>query len=73
MKSLIQIQNIENLGLILYYDNPDYYHLEEDDQRNALMCELNSYGFEFDINTLGVDKLKSFVHKKQMFSKNQNL
>ncbi len=72
MKSRIQLQEIENLGLLLYYDNPDYYHLEEDAQKFALICELNSYGFNFDENVLGVDKLKTFVHKKLMFSKNQN-
>ena len=72
MKSRIQLQEIENLGLLLYYDNPDYYHLEEKEQRLALIRELNSYGFKFDENGLGVDKLKTFVHKKLMFSKNQN-
>ena len=72
MKSRIQLQDIDGVGLLLYYDNPDYYHLEEDEQRLALIRELNSYGFDFDENALGFDKLKTFVHKKPMFSKNQN-
>ena len=72
MKSRIQLQEIEGVGLLLYYDNPDYYHLDEEEQRLALIRELNTYGFNFDESVLGVDKLKTFVHKKLMFSKNQN-
>ena len=72
MKSRIQLQKIKNIGLVVYYDNPDYYHLEEDEQRLMLIRELNSYGFDLDENELGIDKLKTFVHKKPMFSKNQN-
>ena len=72
MKSRIQLQEIEDIGLVLYYDNPDYYHMEEDEQRLMLIRELNSYGFDLDENMLGIDKLKTFVHKKPMFSKNQN-
>ena len=37
MKSRIQLQDIDNVGLLLYYDNPDYYELPLDDQRNALI------------------------------------
>ena len=44
--------------------------LSEDEQRLLLVKELNTYGF--DVSVLGVDKLKTFVHKKLMFSKNQN-
>lgn len=72
MKSRIQLQDIKGLGLVLYYDNPDYYNLDEDAQHKALIEELNSYGFEFNFGVLGIDKLKTFVHGKYMFSKNQN-
>lgn len=72
MKSRIQLQNIENVGLLIYYDNPDYYELPLDNQRNALINELNSYGFDFDYNTLGLDKLRTLYYKKEMYSKNQN-
>lgn len=72
MKSRIQIQDIKDLGLVLYYDNPDYYHLPEEEQRLALIRELNSYGFDFNEDILGIDKLKTFVHGTNMFSKNQN-
>ena len=72
MKSRIQLQDIENVGLLIYYDNPDYYELPLDNQRNALINELNSYGFDFDYNTLGLDKLRTLYYKNEMYSKNQN-
>lgn len=72
MKSRIQLQEIDNIGLVLYYDNPDYYDLEVDEQRNKLIDELNSYGFNFGYNELGIDKLRTLYEGKFCFSKNQN-
>lgn len=72
MKSRIQLQDIENVGLLLYYDNPDYYELPFDEQRSALIDELNSYGFNFNYETLGLDKLRTLYYHKEMYSKNQN-
>lgn len=72
MKSRIQLQDIENVGLLIYYDNPDYYELPLDNQRKTIIDELNSYGFDFDYNTLGLDKLRTLYYKKEMYSKNQN-
>lgn len=72
MKSRIQLQDIENVGLLLYYDNPDYYELPLVEQRNALIDELNSYGFDFNYETLGLDKLRTLYYQKEMYSKNQN-
>ena len=72
MKSRIQLQEIENVGLVLYYDNPDYYSLEFDEQRNKLIDELNSYGFNFKYSDLGIDKLRTLYFKKECYSKNQN-
>lgn len=72
MKSRIQLQDILDVGLLLYYDNPDYYGLSLDEQRNNLIDELNSYGFDFSYDTLGLDKLRTLYYKKEMFSKNQN-
>ncbi len=72
MKSRIQLQDISDVGLLLYYDNPDYYELPLDEQRNKLIDELNSYGFDFNYDTLGLDKLRTLYYKKEMFSKNQN-
>jgi hypothetical protein len=72
MKSRIQIQDIDGIGLVLYYDNPDYYDLPILEQRNKLIEELNSYGFSFKYNELGIDKLRTLYYKKECFSENQN-
>lgn len=72
MKSRIQIQDIDGIGLVLYYDNPDYYELSFDLQRRKLIDELNSYGFGFKYSDLGIDKLRTLYYKKECFSDNQN-
>jgi len=73
MKSMIQIQDIDNVGLVLYYDNPDYYGVEDVEvQRAMLIDELNGYGFNFKKEDLGIDKLRTLLLGKPCFSKNQN-
>lgn len=72
MKSRIQLQNIKDIGLILYYDNPDIYDLPLEEQRRKLIDELNSYGFNFKYDELGLDKLRTIYYKKEMYSNNQN-
>ena len=72
MKSRIQLQDIKNIGLLVYYDNPDYYEYEEEEQRNLLLKELNSYGFDFKESDLGLDKLRTLYYGKKKYSKNQN-
>ena len=72
MKSRIQLQEIENIGLLLYYDNPDYYELPLKEQRMKLIDELNNYGFHFKYSDLGLDKLRTLYYGKEMFSENQN-
>jgi hypothetical protein len=72
MNSRIQLQEIEGIGLLVYYDNSNYYELDLETQRNKLIDELNSYGFDFTYDTLGLDKLRTIYYKKEMFSKNQN-
>ena len=72
MNSKVQLQEIDNIGLVVYYDNSMYYDLPLDEQRKKLIDELNSYGFDFDYDTLGLDKLRTLYYKKDMFSKNQN-
>jgi len=72
MKSMIQLQDIKDVGLLVYYDNPDYYHYPLEEQRKMLIDELNSYGFNFKYDDLGLDKLRTLYYKKEMFSKNQN-
>lgn len=72
MKSCIQLQNIEGIGLLLYYDNPDLYSLPETEQRKALIDELNTYGFHFTYDTPGVDKLRTLYTGQMCFSINQS-
>lgn len=59
MESRVQLQQIKDIGLVLYYDNPNYYHLPYEKQREALIEELNLYGFNFDLNTPDFNKLES--------------
>ena len=72
LKSKIQLQEIKDIGLVVYYDNPDYYDLSVEEQWDKLINELNSYGFDFYENTIGIDKLRTLYYKKEMYSKNQN-
>lgn len=72
MKSRIQLQDIEGIGLLVYYDNPDYYHLPIDEQRKKIIDELNSYGFNFKYDDLGLDKLRTLYYGKECYSENQN-
>ena len=72
MKSRVQLQKIKKIGLVVYYDNPEYYHLPLKEQRKCLLEELNSYGFTFKSDELGIDKLRTLYYRTEMFSKNQN-
>ena len=72
MKSKVQLQDIKDIGLLVYYDNPDYYEFSLQEQRKKLIDELNSYGFNFKYNDLGIDKLRTLYYKKEMYSENQN-
>ena len=72
MSSKVQLQQIEDIGLLVYYDNKDYYEFDLETQRKKLIDELNSYGFNFNYDILGLDKLRTLYYKKEMYSKNQN-
>ena len=72
MSSKVQLQQIEDIGLLVYYDNKDYYEFDLETQRKKLINELNSYGFSFNYDILGLDKLRTLYYKKEMYSKNQN-
>lgn len=62
----------EKLKSLLEQENKKFYHLPLDQQHKALLKELNSYGFDFKENDLGVDKLRTLYYGKKMYSKNQN-
>lgn len=72
MNNCVQLQDIKDVGLLVYYDNKDYYNYDLDEQRKLLLKELNSYGFNFEYDELGVDKLRTLYYGKTMYSKNQN-
>ena len=72
MNSKIQLQEIKDIGNLVYYDNKDYYNYDLDKQRKLLIDDLNSCGFDFKYDDLGLDKLRTLYYKKEMFSKNQN-
>ena len=72
MQNKIQLQKIDDVGLLVYYDNKDYYRFDLDKQRKLLIDELNLYGFDFSYDVLGLDKLRTLYYKKEMYSKNQN-
>ena len=66
------MQEIDNIGLLVYYDNSNYYEYDLDTQRKKLIDELNSYGFSFNYDVLGLDKLRTLYYGKECTSKNQN-
>lgn len=72
MKSKVQIQDIKDIGVLVYYDNPDYYKYPLNEQRRLLLDELNLYGFCFKQTDLGLDKLRTLYYKQEMYSVNQN-
>lgn len=62
MVSKVQLQEIDNIGLLVYFDNKEYYDYDLDKQRKMLIDELNSYGFNFNYETLGLDKLRTLYY-----------
>ena len=72
MNSKIQLQEIDEIGLLVYFDNSIYYDLPLEEQRNKLIDELNSYGFYFSYDVLGLDKLRTLFYGEEKYSKNQN-
>lgn len=71
-REYIQLQDIKDIGLLVYWANNKFKNLSEEEQRLALFDELNSYGFNFKPTDLGLDKLRTLYYGKEMFSKNQN-
>ena len=72
MSSRIQLQDIKDIGLLVYYDNGQYDKYSPKKQRQLLIEELNSYGFNFKQTDLDLDKLRTLYYGKKMFSENQN-
>ncbi len=72
MNTKVQLQEIDGIGLLVYLDNSNYYELPLEDQRNKLIDDLNSYGFDFKYTDLGLDKLRTLLYREEKYSKNQN-
>lgn len=72
MTTKVQIQEIDDIGILVYFDNKHYYELDSNEQRCKLIDELNSYGFNFNYSDLGLDKLRTLYYKKEMYSEDQN-
>lgn len=67
MKSMIQLQVIDDVGLVLYYDNPDYYNLDKNIQRDKLIEEIETYGID-SFENKDIDKLRSLYYKKIIYN-----
>ena len=61
MDNCVQLQLIKDIGLIVYFDNKDYYRYDLEEQR-----------MKFDYDMLGLDKLRTLYYGREMFSENQN-
>lgn len=72
MNSRVQLQDIEDIGVVVYYDNSNYYKYPIDIQRRLLIDELNSYGFNISYEQEGLDKLRTLYYKENRYSLNQN-
>lgn len=72
MTTNVQMQEIKDIGLLVYLDNKEYYEFDLEEQRKRLIDELNSYGFNFSYDYLGLDKLRTLYFREEKFSKNQN-
>ena len=72
MTTRVQLQETKDIGLLVYLDNKAYYEFDLENQRRKLIDELNSYGFNFNYDTLGLDKLRTLYYRKECFSNNQN-
>ncbi len=70
--SKIKLEEIDNVGLVVYYSNSDNNNMEEELQRKALIDELNAFGFSFDYKEQGIDKLRTLLSGRPHFSNNQN-
>lgn len=68
----IQLQDIKDVGLLVYWEHDIFYELPLVEQRKKLLEELNSYGFTFKETDIGVDKLRTLYYGKEMLSENQN-
>ena len=65
---IIQLQEIDNIGLLVYYDNDEYSKYDLDVQKKKLVSDLNSFGFNIQYEELCLDKLRTLYYGKEMYS-----
>lgn len=57
----ITLSEVDNIGLILGYNNPDYEDLSADFRRKHLIDDLRNIGFDLSFNEPNIQKLKSIL------------
>lgn len=63
MNGYLQLQDVENIGLIVYYYNPKYFFEPVSKQEEILTKELKEIGFVFK-KTRQIDRLKELLNNK---------
>lgn len=66
-----QLQEINGIGLLNYIFDESVFHLSQKEQFEYLTKQMKSMKFILEFDE-GVDKFRSFINGKLMFSKNQN-
>ena len=62
---IIELQKVEGVGLLLYYDNPKYFSMSLEEQRRQLIEDLTyNYGFDISDDCENFDKLRYIYHRK---------
>ena len=67
----LQLQYIDDVGMLVFLYNPKYYYFDEDVQFDLLKKDLTELGFKF-VYPLGIDRLRTKLNNKLCFNKNQN-
>jgi len=67
----LQLQYIDDVGMIVFLYNPKYYYFDDNIQFDLLKKDLTELGFKF-VYPLGIDRLRTKLNNKLCFSKNQN-
>lgn len=62
---IIELQKVEGVGLLLYYDNPRYFNMSIEEQKRQLIEELiYNYGFDIPDDCNNFDKLRYIYHRE---------
>ena len=63
---IIELQKVEGVGLLLYYDNPKYFSMSVEEQKKQLIEDLiYDYGFDIPDDCEIFDKLRYIYHRKE--------